>query len=543
MFIKRIRSLLLTLCVATLLVGCNLEYFADAKLNEFVWKPSLAIPLGELSYSVEDLFGELSSSGVNIGQNSSDIVTLTYESQLRSQPGAEFLPLANQSFGKTKAAGLSINAQGFASQFDYSEVFEFNLATTQIEAYDSIDYSKGRIDLVINSGIDAEVRYSLTLISLEENDTRLPLVVSGILSPSSPSKNVTETMNKYIGDFSKDANNNTVRNKIRARLDYQVRVSANSVIQPSDGLSFSVAMTNLEFDVAYGDFGSRKLDLNFELLNLDFFDAFRDGTISFAEPVLKFVFDNSFGFPLGMSFDQIAAVTQQGQIIPLTGSAANTTGVVIGPQIGAVGSNLTTTFALNSTNSNLPELINAMPKKVIIEVKSEANTADAPAQYNFALANSELLVGAVLDLPMIVNINGLVASQNIAFDVASDLEQAKQLTLRLIAENDLPLGGEIELVFKDEKGDIVYTVNEKALFDGAAVGSDGKTTETTTKIVDINFKDEDIRLLEKAKSIDVVTRITSTGATSNQNVKFFSDYSLKVKLAVQADVEINTKNG
>ncbi|KYG72005.1 hypothetical protein EV198_0045 [Roseivirga ehrenbergii] len=542
MFIKKIRSLLLAVCATAILVGCNLEYFADAKLNDFVWKPSLAIPIGELSYSVQDLFDELSEAGVDIGQNSDNIVMLTYEAQLQSQSATGFLTLANQSFGQSVDAGLNINAQGFSSLHDYNEVFVFDLAATQNEEYDSVNFSGGNIDILMSSELDAEVAYTLTLNSLVTNETHQPLVVSGILDPSNTSVNFTDVLNKYLGDFSKDANANAVRNKIVVELDYQVRVSPTSVIQLTDGVSFSMTLSNPEFDLVYGYVGERKLDVNFELLNLDFFDSFREGTISFAEPRFSFVFDNSFGFPLGVSFNEIAAITQQGQIIPLTGSAATTPGIVNGPQVDAIGTNVNTTLDLNSTNSNLPELISSMPKKVIIEVNTEANPASAPAQYNFVDAGSELNVGVRLELPMIVNINGLVSRQNVDFDVADDLDQAKELTLRLIAENNLPLGGEIELVFKDENNNTVYTVSERALFDGAPVGSDGRTTQATTKIVDIHFADADIRLLENATSIDVVTRMTTTGASSDEIVKFFSDYNLTVKLAVQADIELTSND-
>ena len=542
MFVRRVRSFLLAVCATALLVGCNLEYFADAKLNDLVWKPSLAIPLGELSYSVQDLFDELSEAGVDIGQNSDNIVMLTYEAQLQSQTATGFLTLSNQSFGQSVDAGLNINAQGFSSLHDYNEVFVFDLAATQNEEYDSVNFSGGNLDILMSSELDAEVAYTLTLNSLIINETHQPLVVSGILNPSNPSASFTDALNKYLGDFSKDANANAVRNKIVVKLDYQVRVSPTSVIQPTDGVSFTMNLSNPEFDLVYGYVGERKLDVNFELLNLDFFDSFREGTISFAEPRFSFVFDNSFGFPLGVSFNQIAAITQQGQIIPITGSAANTEGIVNGPQIGAIGTSVNTTLELNSTNSNLPELISSMPKKVIIEVNTEANPASAPAQYNFVSVNSELSVGVLLELPMIVNINGLVSRQNVDFDIADDLEQAKQLTLRLIAENNLPLGGEIELVFKDANNNAVFTVSERALFDGAPVGSDGRTTQATSKIVDIHFVDADIRLLEKATSIDVITRLTTTGASTNEIVKFFSDYTLKIKLAAQADIEITSND-
>ena len=542
MSIKRIKSFLLAVCATAILVGCNFEYFADAKLNDFVWKPSLAIPIGELSYTVEDLFDELSGAGVDIGQNSDDIVMLTYEAQLQSQSATGFLTLANQSFGQSVDAGLNINAQGFSSLHDYNEVFVFDLAATQNEEYDSVNFSGGNLDILMSSELDAEVAYTLTLNSLIINETHQPLVVSGVLNPSNPSASFTDALNKYLGDFSKDANANAVRNKIVVKLDYQVRVSPTSVIQPTDGVSFTMNLSNPEFDLVYGYVGERRLDVNFELLNLDFFDSFREGTISFSEPRFSFVFDNSFGFPLGVSFNQIAAITQQGQIIPLTGSAATTPGIVNGPLIDAIGTNVNTTLDLNSTNSNLPELISSMPKKVIIEVNTEANPANAPAQYNFVDAGSELNVGVRLELPMIVNINGLVSTQNVEFDIADDLEQAKQLTLRLIAENNLPLGGEIELVFKDANNNAVFTVSERALFDGAPVGSGGRTTQTTSKIVDIHFADADIRLLENATSIDVITRMTTTGAASNEIVKFFSDYTLKIKLAAQADIEITSND-
>ncbi|KYG79035.1 hypothetical protein [Roseivirga echinicomitans] len=542
MSIKRIRSFLLAVSATALLVGCNFEYFADAELNDFVWTPSLAIPIGELSYTVEDLFGELSGAGVDIGQNSDDVVMLTYEAQLQSQTATGFLTLADQTFAQEVDAGLNVNTQGFSAQFDYNEVFEFDLAATQNEAFDSVRFSGGSIDIMMNSEIDAEVNYTLTLSSLIDIDTRLPLVVSGTLTPANANVNLSDALSKYVGDFSKDKNGNVVRNKIVVKLDYQVRASGNSVIQATDGVSFSMSLISPKFDLVYGFIGSRSLDINFELLNLDFFDSFKEGSISFAEPSFNFVFDNSFGFPLGVNFNQIAAITQKGQIIPLTGSAATTPGIVNGPLVGAIGTSVNTVLKLNSTNSNIPELISSMPKKVIIEVNTETNPASAPAQYNFIGASNELSIGVLLEMPMIVNINGLVSRQNVAFDIAGDLEQAKKLTLRLIAENELPLGGEIELVFKDVNGDAVFTVSQRALFEGAPVGSDGRTTGPTTNVVDINFLDADIRLLENATSIDVVTRLTTTDASSNQAVKFFSDYSLKIKLAAQADIELNTKN-
>ena len=254
------------------------------------------------------------------------------------------------------------------------------------------------------------------------------------------------------------------------------------------------------------------------------------------------VFDNSFGFPLGISFNSISAVTQQGQIIPLTGSVVNNVGIVNGPEVLSIGTSVNSVLELNSVNSNIADLISSMPKRVIIEVNAESNPNAAPSQYNFIAASSELSIGVSLELPMNVNINGLVSSQRIDFNVAEGLDQAKKLTLRLITENDLPLGGELELAFIDLNGNTLLNVSERAFFDAAPVGADGLTNATQTRITDISFEDEEIRIIENAAFLDVITRLSTTDAASNQSVKFFSEYKLKVKLAAQADIELTTGN-
>lgn len=539
---KIARNALLLLCGGALVVSCNLDYFADATLEEFTWNPSLAIPVGEISYSVQELFDELSDAGVDIGANAEDIVTISYEAELQSQTANGFLNLANQNFNQSLEAGLTYNNPGIASSESFSQTYEFDLLPTQNEEYDSVNFSGGNLAIEVSSEFDAEVDYVLTIRSLVSNASNVPLVLTGTLTPSNPSDNFTEQLSPYLGDFSRDATGNPARNLMVMQLDYDVNIGETSVIAPNDGVSFSMSIANAEFDLVYGFVGARNLDVNFELVNLDFFDAFSEGTLKFASPKFSFVFENSFGFPLGVEFNEIAAITQQGQIINLTGEAANSVAIVSGPEITQIGTTINTTYELNEGNSNIPELISSMPSKVIVEVNSTANPAEAPAQYNFVSAASELNVGVLLELPLIVNINDLVSTENVEFDFGEDLEDAKKLVLRIITENTLPLGGEIELVFRDDAKREVLRVSERPVFDAAPVGSDGRTSSVVEKAIDVSFTAEEIEQLIKATNIDVISRLSSTDASSGQNVKFFSDYDLKVKLAVQADVELTSGN-
>lgn len=64
--------------------ACNLSYFEDAEFGEFVWDPTLAIPLGELNYTVSELFSELDDGSASIEPGVDNVVNIIYEETLRA---------------------------------------------------------------------------------------------------------------------------------------------------------------------------------------------------------------------------------------------------------------------------------------------------------------------------------------------------------------------------------------------------------------------------------------------------------------------------
>lgn len=540
MFKSKFKSVLLFSSLAVFTVGCNLDYFAEAQLNDFTWNPNIALPIGEISYNVGDLFRDLTDAGVDISNNADDVVTFTYQEELQSQSANGFVGIVNQSLTQRRSAGITVNNPGVSSQVSKTDIFPFVWSTGFGEEYDSVAFSSGSLQLELSSDLDADVDFTLILRSFENSSTRVPITLTGTLTPANPRVTFSDDLVKYTADFSKDVNGNPAKNTLVAQLNYQVNISPTSSLQATDGLNIALNISQPQFDKAFVNVGQRPLDVSFELVNLEFFDAFGEGSISFGAPVFRFSFDNSFGFPLGISFNEMAAVTQQGQIINLTGEAVNRVNVIAGPQIAEMGTSLETTFELNADNSNLPDLVNSKPSKVIVDVNAFANPNEAPSQYNFMLNESELRITGFLEMPMIVNINQLSGNQKVDLNIANTLEQANKLILRIITENQLPLGGDVELAFLDGNDNELYVVSERAFFDAAPVGSDGRTSSTVTKIVDVTLESNQIRLIEDAVRIEVRTKLSTTNASSGQAVTFFSDYELKIKLAAQADVNVNS---
>ncbi|MEC7754714.1 MAG: hypothetical protein VYB44_11855 [Bacteroidota bacterium] len=532
---------LLTVCFAALaafMLACNVQYFEDAEFGDIVFDPSIAVVFGELNYTVSDLFEELNDATAGVTTNAENVVTIVYSEQLQSQSAEEFLQVQDQTFGSSLPAGTSISNPPATTTITISETYEFDLSQRGNEAYDSIFFKGGLFEFTVESDFNANIDFEATFQSLESNGT--PLVMSGRLTASNNTFTDTESLANYAGYFHRDKDGNTTSNKFLVNLTYDIEVTPSSSIAAADRIEFNVGMTNTSFERVYGFIDSQELEVSFEIVSFDFFDQFGDGTIQFADPRVSFVFDNSFGFPLGVDFQQIAAITKTGQIINLSGDVINQLNVVARPTLANEGATRTTQIDLTPENSNIDELLNARPKRVIVDVQAASNPNGIPFQYNFVNDQSVLNVGVDIEIPLHLSLDELRAEESMPFTSPEDIDKAKRLLLRLIADNELPMGGLVEIQFLNDQGGIVYTIDEQPVFEAAPLGTNGRTTSSVRTIADIEMESEDIQAIKEATRINLVVKLSTTEVGQGANVKFFDDYQLKFTIAGQLDVELNT---
>lgn len=518
--------------------SCDLKYFESTEFGDIIFDPSLAIPVGTITYTVAELFEELNDGGANIAPNGEDVVTLTYTETLQSQSASGFLTVLDQSFGSSLVSGTNLANPPVATQIEVSELYEFDLTQTADEAYDSILFNAGSFDFNASSDIGADVSFTATFISLENASG--PIVINGSLPSGGANFVQSESLVNGKGLFHLDDQGNPASSKFLVRIAYTISVDPTDVITAGQQVSFSIGINNTSFQTVYGSVGNQSLTVGQQDIDLDFFSTFDSGDITFADPTVRFIFDNSFGFPLGIDFQQITAVSGTGANIPLQGAVVDNLQVVNAPNVNQQGQVVRTEIEVTADNSNIADLLSSKPTRFLVDVGAESNPATVPATYNFIDDSNLLDVSVEIEIPLELNINGLIAEEVVNFTNGSDLEEAKRLLFRVIAENELPLGGLVELQFRDANGNVIYTVDERPAFTAAAVGVDGRTNEVAMSTVDILIPDEGIRIIENATSINVVATITTTDAQSATAVKFFDDYELRFRLAVQADVEVNS---
>lgn len=521
-----------------MLTACNFDYFKDAKFGNLTWNTSLAVPIGEISYSIEKLFEEFSSAETSMSTNSENIVTLSYNQKLQSQTASAFLPVLNQKFSGGLNSGVNIRNNGISREIKLNKTFEYSLSQRKAEEFDSIFFSGGNLNFELSSTFDAELDFSMTFRSLRRKTSRNPLKISGTFNTTNKRFERNYILSSFDGIFTKDKNGGTTTNTVLVDLEYTIKVTPTTEVRSTDQIKFNIAWKNAKFKTAFGNVGILSLDVKRQEIALDFFKDFNATGIRFAEPVFSFIFDNSFGFPLGGDFTEISSIGSKDEVVRIKGKAVNSPFIIAAPGTDNIGKVVKSTLEMNAANSNIADMLAIQPRKVIIGVKVASNPASGPKHYNFVDTNSLLDVSVNVDIPLIMNVKNLKVKQLIDFNYGKDLKRSNQLLLRVVAENQLPLGGYITLEFLNAQDKVIHTVSERPVFEGAPVGKDGRTTELKTTTANMEFTNEQIRIIEQATQIRVVARLATKDAESGKAVKFFSDYELKLKLAAQADVEI-----
>jgi len=276
---------------------------------------------------------------------------------------------------------------------------------------------------------------------------------------------------------------------------------------------------------------------------LAFFDIFSSGNLRFADPKVQFTVENSFGFPLGVDYSGISALTENGTIIDLTGSITEQLAVVQAPTMLEQGSSLETVHLIDVSNSNIDDLFSAQPTSFRLGLSAISNPVNGPSQYNFLNELNSLAATALIEIPLDMSIDELVANQNFDFKNGEAVEQAKRALMKVNSTNEMPMGGDLEIQFLDANGDVIYTIDERPAFTAAEIGPDGRTIGEAIGSTEILLEDEDLRQMERAARLNVRARLSTTNSDQALAVKFFDDYVLNIKIALQADVELKGAGG
>ncbi|MEZ4777510.1 MAG: hypothetical protein R3D00_30315 [Bacteroidia bacterium] len=310
----------------------------------------------------------------------------------------------------------------------------------------------------------------------------------------------------------------------------------------NDGLNYPLDQVNLllkELDYSYveGTIPANSFESEPDSIKNDIFEQIALKGFSLTDPSITFRFDNSFGVPIEITSLAWARGSDGITTIPL-GHDGLAGGVNLGyPSLSEVGAYSTTDIILDRTNSNITDIISALPEVLTYQFGIITNpSGNAPS--GFITDSSSLSVGISARVPLEGKLEDLVMENTFEADL-SDLDIVASGGFKLITENALPVEVLAQIYFLDSQGVVIDSLFEVAtsLLPSPSVGINGAVVAPGSQTLSVIFSEERFAALSSTREVRIRAEISTAGG-GQVPVKFQLSDSIDLKLGVIARIKI-----
>jgi len=266
------------------------------------------------------------------------------------------------------------------------------------------------------------------------------------------------------------------------------------------------------------------------------------GTVRFFNPSIKFNYTNSFPDPIKISLNVTAkgnSNTVALNLAPFTLSKPNL----------PVQQEVTTTFVIDKSNSNLQDLISLPPETINYSGTAViTSTLKDKGTENYAIGANRLTGSLEIDVPMDLSLNNLQFKdtvnnfiKNKNGDNPLDPADFQLLRIDVSAKNGFPLGATLKMSLYDSSTKTEKsTVEATKRLDPAPVDGNGKASSVTETTTSFEFTSVFFSNVNKADKIIFTVTLNTTGSPP-QEVKIYSDYRINFNAALVVKPDINFK--
>ncbi|MGY5354412.1 hypothetical protein [Wenyingzhuangia sp. IMCC45467] len=597
------------LCLST--VSCSDSFdtsFFDKEIDDPEFDISISgVPIGYINYTATQLFQELNED-LTVETGTDDIISFSYSQTLDGSGNADFVSVDDQMFDGEFDLLANANIPGGSYEYGSIPAADDIIGTSQSDNFEKVqsltksggasldvdltaaDFSAGTLTINITTTTEAQTEINFRIPSLIRKDNGNAYDKDFLLKSHSAEPNVntiTVNLSNYTFDFTElNPDNNTEVNNIKVELAATVTFNNGDNISTADKLNYTITLNNPEVLSAEGDFKQSPFNVSGQSFDLDFFNEIGNGTLVFENPILTLSATNQYGFPVGISLEGISTDATANNVLEIKPAGVtnndnledNTDTAAAGDYYAIIDAGLSTgsvtsDIVLNSSNSNLSELLGEKPKQFLLNVSGTSNPNATGVNNNFFNVNNSLDVSVDVELPLHVTFNDVEFNPDpIELDLDDDIqENAKTLSLRVATKNTIPFNGTINLDFVDDKDDDNES-NDEVLFSksvdaivAAPVGADGFSTYTLGSdnilkdengtVINpnvpmvggdfaITFNESEITLLGNANQVKlaIVFDTDTNGNGTASAVKVKSTDQVRIDLALKGDLRISTND-
>lgn len=545
----------LVLLCTILVTSCNISYLDNEV--DVKWSGDLNMPIGQINYTLTDLFQELDINDIN--EDTAGNLSFNYIESISGSENTNYdvviedistfveikSPLTPAVFD---AAGVSsphtIVASEIAPGIPNPLLGPQNVSEQKIQKLElsknltGASFNGGELTLNIVSTFSVDVNIMIEIPSLTSKSEGTTYQITQIVKNTGAQLKIL--LENYNVDFThngsnfEQATNNVVINFL-AEFDFKL----GDTVKDDDKISLSANLTGAETEVIYGDFKQESFSFSSQSFPIDFFDNFRQGNVRFANPEMKIKATNGYGFPVGINLSNIKAKNKTSSLNLRYDGDQNQENTIIIDGIETYSSSATpviTEIIIDKTNSNFSDLVSLKPSEIIIDVTGNANPINTFPNLNFfASINSGFQAELEIEVPLEVKFENIELSRNVEFNNNEDMENFVELILVLNTENSIPLSGNLEVIFLNNGVDL-NVVKSFIAFDAADTDSNGKSNGYKTTSTEVTFSENDLEKIKIATEIDV--KCTLNSPEDKNEVKLLGINDVIVNIAAKANVKL-----
>tara|TARA_B110001450_G_scaffold9237_1_gene9185 strand:+ start:1775 stop:3427 length:1653 start_codon:yes stop_codon:yes gene_type:complete len=544
------------LLVCTILVtSCDISYFDDE--IEMKWSGDLNMPIGQINYTLTDLFQELDINDIsedaegNLSFNYTELISGSENTNYNVviEDNSTFIeiesPLTPAVFS---AAGVSsphtIVVSEIAPGIPNPLIGVKKISEQKIEKLElnknltGASFNGGQLILNIVSTFSVDVNITIEIPSLTTKSGNTIYQISQIVKNTGTQLKIP--LENYNVDFThngvnfEQATNNIVINFL-AEFDFKL----GDTVKDNDKISLSTNLTDSKTEVIYGDFKQERFSFSLQSLPIDFFNNFGQGAVAFANPEMKIKTINGYGFPVGINLSNIRAENETSSLNLRYDGDQNQENTIIVNGIETYSSSATpviTEIIIDKTNSNFSDLVSLKPSEIIIDVIGSANPINKLPNLNFfASINSGFQAELEIEVPLEVKFENIELSKSIEFNNGEDTEDLVDFILILNTENSIPLSGNLQVIFLNNGVDLNVAKSFIA-FDAADVDLNGKSNGYKTTSTEVTFSENDLEKIKTATEINVKCSLNSP--KDKDEVKLLGINDVVVNIATKANIKL-----
>ncbi|MBL7802940.1 MAG: hypothetical protein JNL02_04330, partial [Saprospiraceae bacterium] len=244
-----------------------------------------------------------------------------------------------------------------------------------------------------------------------------------------------------------------------------------------------VVFNNLEFSYLEGYWGYTEYPLTRDTIEIDINQTDLKGDVKVVNPKVTMTVFNSWGFPTRGVVKYLAFIGQDGQELALESTLFNNDSVDFNyPSWAAneVGQTKYTYFTLDTSNSNIADIFNAQPTRLIYDVAGISNALKDPSIVGFMTDSSVIGLNMRVELQLAGSVKNFGAEQtlDLNFGENSEIDTAKieSVEFKLVTENGTPISNRVQLYFQDSLGvviDSLFADGARDIMQAAPVDNQG----------------------------------------------------------------------